>query len=151
VGEVTLEDLSNMYARILPQLYSSYCWVIHPSVVPQILQLADLAGRIVFLPDRSVVGAPNWQIFGLPVMISDNAALLGQAADVCLVARDIYAIGLNKNIQIAASTDYQFGSDIVTYRCAVRVCGNPLLTSKVLLKDGSYQVGWAITLKATTS
>lgn len=149
-GDVKLEDLAKMYARMLPRRFSTYTWVVHPGVLPNLLQLATASGQLVWLPNGMASGV-DMRIFGIPVIVSDNCGALGEEGDVCLVSRNCLGIGVNKNITIDVSQHAKFGYDLTEYRLTAHVAIKPMLVNKVKAKDGSYTLSAFIVLDDATS
>jgi len=60
-------------AKLLPASYARARWYISPTVVTDLLQLKDGAGRAIFLSiDQGVTRAPVWKLLNLPVTITEK-------------------------------------------------------------------------------
>lgn len=148
----SLADFAKMYRRLTPRSVGRACWVVHPYVIGDLLQMKDANNNAIWLPNfHNASMAPVLSVFGLPVISSEFVPALGGEGDVCLVDLNHYALGINKDIVIEASRDFKFTSDIVTYRAAMRLAGKPVLTAPIKLADGSDTVSPFIVLDDATS
>ncbi|MGE5415886.1 MAG: phage major capsid protein [Acidobacteriota bacterium] len=153
VGQVAdtfiFENAVRMFARLLPQSIMNSCWIMSPSVIPQLFAMtlnAGTAGQPVFMPDAK--GTPGGTLFGLPIIFTDLCPALGDLGDVILADLSTYAVGMRSGIQIDVSSDVGF-SDYETYfRAVIRMDGQSLLDKAVTPKKGTSTLSNIILLQA---
>jgi HK97 family phage major capsid protein len=134
-----LVDAGSMLGKLLPGWSGrSTAWVIHPSVLQQVVQMVSAAAGVGWL-DNLRDKLPM-QLLGLPVCISEKLPALGTAKDVLLVDFQHYLIGDRQQIEIAYSEHYKFTNNQGTWRFVARVDGQPWLRSAVTLSDAASTV-----------
>src|SRR5262249_14261989 len=125
-NQFKLVDAGTMIGKLLPGWSAaSTCWVIHPSVIPQMVQLVSAAAGVGWL-DNLRDKLPM-QLLGLPVCVSEKLPALGTAKDVCLVDWQHYVIGDRRQVEIAYSEHFKFTNNQGTWRFVCRVDGQPWL------------------------
>jgi HK97 family phage major capsid protein len=133
-----LADMANMFGRLLPG-YSpaSACWVMHPTVVPKVLQIASTAaaGQNLFL--NNAQDRPRMQLLGLDIHVSEKLPGLNTLGDVLLCDFQHYLIGDRMQVEIAFSEHVAFLSNQGIWRFVSRVAGQPWLRDKVTLQDAT--------------
>ena len=67
-----------MLGKLLPSSQQKAIWVTHPYVLPQLVQMADASGRVIWVPNSSgaVTRVPG-TLLGLPVLTSEKVPALG--------------------------------------------------------------------------
>lgn len=148
-GEFKLVDSAKMYSRLVPAAKKRAFWVVHPYHLENLIMLQDASGRLVWKPDAQ--GGLQMYLHGLPVYTSQFLPGIGSEGDVLLVDPQGYMLGINKDITLAASTDFKFTSDITTIRATCRLDFKPILTSEIILADGSSLVSTCVVLDNATS
>jgi HK97 family phage major capsid protein len=134
-------DAATMLSRLLPSSHKSAIWVVHPYVLAQLVQLADAANRIVWVPNNG--GAQDkvpGTLFGLPVLTTEKVPALGTKGDVMLLDPNLYVIGDRMQIEIAGSEHVNFLKNQMTWRVVERVDGQPWLDNVITLQDGASTV-----------
>lgn len=140
-GAVKFQDVAGMYAKLLPSSINNAIWVHSPSVIPQLLQLADAANRAIFISiDQGAAKKPNWALLGLPTFCTEKVPALGTKGDLMLIDPALYVIGDRMQIEIAASEHVNFLKNQMTWRVVERVDGQPWLDKAITLQDGSTTV-----------
>ena len=140
-NQVQYADVATMLSRLLPMSQKRALWACNPYVLPQLLQLSDAGGRLVWVPNQA--GAQDkvpGTLFGLPVVTTEKLPTLGTAGDVILIDPALYVIGDRMQIEIAASEHVNFLKNQMTWRVVERVDGQPWLEKPITLQDGSTQV-----------
>lgn len=132
-----IEDVFNMYARHLLGPASS--WFIHPSVVPQLMNLS-LSGTTLVTFVTGLNGRPQMQLLGLPIVVTPLMAVLGAEGDVALGNGAFYAMALRQALTVESSIHYKFRNDITAYRFFARAGGIPI-------PDGTYSYKAANSVK----
>jgi HK97 family phage major capsid protein len=145
---VKFQDIAGMLAKLLPLSYGKACWYCSPSVVPQLIQLADGANRAIFLSiDQGITKPPVWKLLNMPVTITEKLPLLGTAGDLILVDPSFYVIGDRMQLEIAASEHVNFLKNQMTWRFVQRVDGQPWMDKPITLQDASTQVSPFVALQ----
>jgi HK97 family phage major capsid protein len=137
-NQFKIQDVAGMYARLLPGYTpNSACWVVHPSVIAQLLQIASTAaaGQNLFL--NNAQERPRLQLLGLDICISEKLPALGTANDVLLCDFQHYLIGDRMQVEIAYSEHVAFLSNQSVWRFVSRIAGQPWLRDKVTLSDAT--------------
>lgn len=159
-GDLKLIDLANMVSRLLIGSQKNACWVMHPSVLPKLIQLTNGATNSPFLiwlnpAPPSGDGGPIAQkmpmsCLGFPIYWSEKASLLGAKADVTLVDFSKQLVGDRLAIQIETSPHVKFLNNQMVWRVVARFDSQPWLNSTIKLADGStgYEMSNAVTLAA---
>ena len=134
-----LVDAGTMLGKLLPGWSAATtCWVIHPTVIAQMVQLVSAAAGVGWL-DNLRDKLPM-QLLGLPVAISEKLLSLGTPKDVLLVDFQHYLIGDRQQVEIAYSEHFRFSNNQGTWRFVARVDGQPWLRSAVTLSDAQSTV-----------
>ena len=123
-------------------------WLIWPTCLPQLVQLADGAGNVVWIANATD-GLPM-RIFGMPVALTDKNPALGNTGDVILADFGYYVIGDRQATEIAASEHYAFIQDLMTWRFVHRVDGQPWLDGPMYI-DNTNQVSPFVALHQDTT
>ena len=128
-------------ASSTPASWARAFWVCCPSVVPQLLQLADGANRAIFISiDQGVTNKPTWSLLGRPVYPTEKVPALGTKGDLCLIDPALYVIGDRMQLEITASEHVNFLKNQMTWRVVERLDGQPWLSAPVPLQSASPQV-----------
>lgn len=153
-NEVGWDDVKKMYTRFHGNLQRAV-WVCGPLVYEQLLGMADANGNLIWVPNMSnfasVAMAPLPTILGIPVVKSQYTPSLGTTGDLLLCDFNAFALGVNREITIAASEHFKFNQQIITYLATMRVGGKNKYTAPVTLADGTTKVSPLIQLSASTS
>ncbi len=164
-GHFNWKDVGQMISKIYWPMTggNSLIWVIHPSVVPDLLQMNDMSGgqvgvgfgRLLFQPYNQGAQAgfgdggvqPIGMLFNKEVFVSEKMNALGSTGDVMLVACEQYLVGERLDLQIEVSAIPKFINYQTTWRVVTRYEGQPWLNQAITLTDGVYQVSFAALLK----
>jgi HK97 family phage major capsid protein len=140
-NQVQFVDVAGMLARLLPASQKRAVWVVHPYVLAQLVQLADSAGHIIWVPNNGGLKdhVPG-TLFGLPVITTEKVPPLGTKGDCMLLDPGLYVIGDRMQIEIAASEHVHFLKNQMTWRIVERVDGQPWLDKPITLQDASSTV-----------
>jgi HK97 family phage major capsid protein len=138
-GTFKLVDAGTMLGRLLPGWGpQTTCWVIHPSVISQMVQMVSAAAGVGWIDNLRDKLPMN--LLGLPVAISEKLVALGNPKDVVLRDFRHYVIGDRQEVEIAYSEHFKFTNNQGTWRFVCRVDGQPWLRSAVTLSDASSTV-----------
>jgi HK97 family phage major capsid protein len=140
-NQIGFMDIAKMWAALLPVSWGKAIWTFSPSVVPQLLNLKDAAGRAIFISiDQGAAKAPNWTILGRPAFPTEKVPALGTRGDLALIDPSFYVLGDRQQVEVAASEHVNFLRNQMTWRVVERVDGQPWLDQPVTLQDGATQV-----------
>lgn len=135
---LTVSNLSNMLARLLPGSLSRAQWFITPDAIPALLQLT-IGNVPAYLPvSNPITGKVSWMLFGLPVTVSQHAKAFSAAGDVMLVDGSYYrALTKGNGIQADTSMHLYFDAAAVAFRAMFRVDGMPKYVAPISQAKGS--------------
>lgn len=140
-NEVQYQDVATMWGKLLPHSWGTAVWLFSPSVVQQLLRLADGSNRAIFLSiDQGITKTPYWSLLGRPAIPTEKLPALGTKGDLMLVDPSLYVIGDRQGIEIAASEHVNFLKNQMTWRVVERVDGQPWIDKPITLQDGITQV-----------
>jgi HK97 family phage major capsid protein len=110
--------------------------------------LKDGANRAIFVSiDQGAVKRPQWNLLGLPAILTEKVPALGTKGDLMLLDPSLYVVGDRMQIEIAASEHVNFLKNQMTWRVVERVDGQPWLDKPVTLQDGATQVSPFVVLQ----
>jgi len=137
---IALENIINMYSRMLPSSLASAIWVTTPEALPQLFTMAlsiGTAGAPVMLASGGgIVGPAPLTIFGRPLVVCEKASRLGTRGDIAFVDLGYYLIGDRQIMSASSSTEFKFGNDQTCYRLIQRVDGRPWLSTPITPQNG---------------
>ncbi|MFO0876496.1 MAG: phage major capsid protein [Gemmataceae bacterium] len=146
-NQFRLADVAAMYAKLLAGGDDrSICWVIHPTVLAQLIQMTG-GDQVIFL-GNDLQRRPRMKILNYDVEVSEKVPALGSANDVTLGDFQHYLIGDRQQIEIAYSEHVAFLTNQSVWRFVSRVGGQPWLRDKVTLADATSTVSPFIGLPA---
>jgi len=139
-AEVSFADLVDMLALALPA--RRYTWVISQTVLPELLKMQFNNSSIapIWIPSAQE-GVPS-RLFGYPLMIREDAPILGSYGDVSLCCFDFYGLrdGLGIRVDASQHTGDNFTKGLTSIRIRASVDGKPLLSQPWTLADETTQV-----------
>ncbi len=153
----TISDVANMMAHLHVRSWKNAFWVMHQSVLPELLAMTGAAananvpaGLLPTTSDRPYLltqanqgggplaaGLDSLSLLGLPIMWTDKTVALGTRGDVLLVNGDYYLVGNRMDLQIDVSTHFLFSTNQLAWRVISRCDGRPWLNSYI-----TDEVGW---------
>lgn len=131
-------DVAAMYARF-KGVGGQPTWVIHPSVWPQIMVMANGTDNVW---QANVQAGPTNVLNGYPIIVSEHLPQLGNTGSVILADLSGYLMFERPGLSIAYSAEVGFSRDVGTWRFKTRNDGKPWLLNTIKLADpqGSYTV-----------
>lgn len=144
-GAFALADVANMWSKLLPTSQNKAVWIMSQSLIPKLIQLADAAGRVVFMPTApsgsgSISGAMPMQLLGRPVYFTEKLPALGTTGDVLLADLSMYIVADRGSLEVAASEHALFLTNQMAWRFIKRVEGQPWMDNYVTYQDGATTV-----------
>lgn len=149
-----LADAAAMLSRLQIRSWKDACWVMHQSVLPQLIQMTNgTSGFLTWLnPFGQGVNGPvantlPLTFFGLPIFWTEKVPQLGTTGDVGLYDWSRYVIGQRMDMQIDVSREYRFARNQMTWRVISRATGSPWLSSTIHDASG-YEISPFVALAA---
>ena len=155
-----LQDAAAMLSHLQIRSWDDACWIMHQSVIPELIQMVDVAAattgstvgaqtggmHLSWLPPLGSDGKgpaamklPNAFLNGLPIFFTEKLPSLGTKGDVILVDWSRYVIGMRLDMQIDVSPHYLFRNNQLAWRVIARCDGKPWLNNVI-----TDQAGWTI-------
>lgn len=133
---ISYADTVSMLERFIGLNGGNGIWIGSRAVIPQLMQMEDTAGNLVWAPDGRA-GIPN-TLHGMPVIIDDRLAIaLGARGDLGLYDLSYYLIKDGSGPFVDASPHVHFTSNKTVIKAFWNVDGKPWLTAPVELESGS--------------
>jgi HK97 family phage major capsid protein len=133
---VEYDNLTKMFARILPESRNRAVWVCSNTLIPELLSLSHAVGtggsHIPVLSERN----GEFSMLTRPVIFTEKLPVLGTVGDIMLADISGYAVGMRTHIALMASPHVRFTNDEVVFRLRVRVDGQPVLSAPVTPTNG---------------
>lgn len=130
---VAYEDLSNMEAELHED--GEAIWVVSPRVIPQLRQMEDSAGHLIWQEDARS-GSPS-TLLGRSVVRNYRSPALGTLGDVVLLVPSYYVIKDGVGTTIAASEHVLFKHNKTIVKAFKTVDGGPWLDGPLKQEDGN--------------
>lgn len=158
-----MADAAAMMARLQVRSWDDACWIVHQSVLPQLILMVDggsAAGafgtgastsyvggnRLAWLPPMGADGKgpagvklPQAFLNGLPLYVTEKLPQLGSRGSVMLVDWSRYVIGQRLDLQIDVSPHFLFRNNQLAWRVIARCDGKPWLNNVI-----TDQSGWTV-------
>ena len=143
---IVLENLFEMLARFRANVGGNAVWIHHKSIYPQ-LQGLTLGSEPVYLPGNSIAGRPHATLFGIPMLSTEYAKLIGTEGDLYLADLSSYMVADHtRGPEIARSIHVEFDKANEWFRIIRYVDGQPLWSKPFTDKQG-YQTAPLVTLE----
>ncbi len=136
-----LSDAAAMFSHLNWRSWGSSCWIMHQSVLPQLIQMfanGSSGDRLVWLSPLgsateggAVAKFPMVFLNGLPIYFTEKVPVLGTKGDVLLADLSQYIIGNRLDIQIDVSPHVLFKYNQMAWRVVLRTDGKPWLNSVI--------------------
>jgi HK97 family phage major capsid protein len=149
---ITVEELSEMYVKLLPECEDTAIWLVHPLLFSDIMSInADSSNTnpVTFLPD--INGRIQPLIFGIPVVRTKVMPGNYSSGGLALVDFQKYIIGDDLNMEVAVSEHAEFRKRRTLWRCTIRVDGQPLMNASVPLGPTADERGSAFIKSSVAS
>jgi len=151
-----LADAANMMGAMMPQSRPKSVWVLVNNLFSNLVQLQDGSGRVTYLPnvgtgynEAKLTG--QLLLFGRPVLFTERLNTLGSFGDVLLADFSKYIVADTGTLEIAASDQYAFNTNQITFRIIQRVDGQPQLDEPFCQQDGVTKISPFVSLSSATS
>ena len=139
---IVWENITKMYARMLPTGLGNAVWIASIDTFPQLATMAlsvGTGGSAVWLGNYQNSGdaTPPVSILGRPVYFTEKAEPLSTTGDINFVDLSYYLIGDRQTMQAMSSEHYQFQNDKTAFRVIERLDGRPWLQSAITPQNNS--------------
>jgi len=124
-------DVAAMMSHLQIRSWDDACWIMHQSVVPQLMQMSDFGSS-----NNAQGGAGSHLVWLSPY---GNGSSVGPKGDVMLIDWSRYVIGMRMEMQIDVSPHYLFRNNQLAWRVIARCDGKPWLNNTI-----TDQAGWVI-------
>lgn len=148
------ENAVKMMARLHPACWERAVWVVHPSVVPFLLNMnirVQNAAGTEFVGGSAVPvlsqDGNKMRLLSREVVVSEKMSSIGDQFDVVLADFSNYIVGMRKEVSMAKSIHPGFATDKITFRTIVRTDGHGAWAQAYKPKVGST-LSWCVTLEA---
>jgi hypothetical protein len=162
----TLADAAAMFSHLQIRSWQNACWIMHQSVIPQLIQMASGAvantASTTYIPGNMLVWTNPWNstgtngpmasalpmvfLNGLPIFFTEKLPKLGTVGDVMLVDFAHYIIGQRLDTQIDISPHYLFRNNQLAWRVVFRSDGKFWLNNSITDAEG-WSISPSIILK----
>jgi HK97 family phage major capsid protein len=135
--KVVTDDIINMIARFKGDLRRAR-FVVNQSALPQIYKLMDENDNYIWHPGNSgnIATAAPGTLYGIPIVVSEKIASVGNTGDVLLCDFGYYLIGDRKGISVDESMHFRFDKDQMVWRIIKRVDGQPWMDKPITPRAG---------------
>jgi HK97 family phage major capsid protein len=141
---IVWENITKMYARMLPTSLGSAIWVASIDTFPQLATMAlsvGTGGGPVWIGNfaggQGGAQTPPVSILGRPVYFTEKTPALGTTGDISFVDLSYYLLGDRQAMQSMVSEHFLFSTDKTAFRIIERVDGMPWLQSAITPHNNS--------------
>ena len=148
---IVAENISAMWAAILPRAKANGVWFINTEVTPQLDAMGysiGTAGQLVYMPPGGLSGSPYGTLKGRPVIEIEHAEELGTVGDITFLDLSYYKLITKGGIQADDSIHVRFENHERTFRWIARVNGAPKLKAAITPFQGGTDLSPFVTLAA---
>jgi HK97 family phage major capsid protein len=140
-SRIKYEDVVNMEARYLGAGTTSGFYVCNQTVLPQLMQIQDVAGAYIWKNNNTEgivgTGAISGFLLGRPVIVTEDCEALGTVGDFVLINPAGYLLAEQaRGIAFATSPHFYFDTRKEALRWDSRVGGQPYFASAYTPRKG---------------
>jgi HK97 family phage major capsid protein len=147
---VSLANVTNMVARLIPGGFSRAVWLVTPDALPSVFGMTTANGFPLWLANnQGAQASPYGTLLGRPLIVSQHAAAFSAQGDISLVDMSyVRSITKSGDIQTATSVHLYFDADATAFRAIFRVDAQPKIAAPVTQAKGSNTLSPFIQLAA---
>jgi HK97 family phage major capsid protein len=145
-AQVGFADVAAMFSRLLPESMGRAVWIANPTVLPELIDMADGNGHRIWINGDASKGVPG-TLLGIPTLFSGRTPTLGTKGDLILADLSYYLIKDGYGPAIEASPHVKFTNNKTVIKAFWNVDGDGWLRSAVTLEDGSTTVSPFVVLQ----
>lgn len=142
-SQISYADVVGMFAKM--KAGSNPVFIANQTCLPQLMTMASTLGQLVWQPSARE-GVPS-TLLGFPLLLNDQAPVLGTEGDLSLVDLKYYAIKDGSPLAIFMDPYSQKANGLTRIYAFWNVDGQPMLNTPLLQRDGSSQVSPFVALK----
>ncbi len=145
---ITVDNVLDMYTRLLVQPGDTPVWLANRDIVPQLVTLRIGDNLMWTPPVAGLKEAPGGFLLGMPIRWSEHAETLGTEGDLQLVSpKGYYLAKRASGIRMDTSIHLYFDYGIQAFRWTFRVGGQPYLSKPVQPAKGTTSKSHFVTLQ----
>lgn len=147
---VNVQNIINMYSRMLASSLSNAFWLMNVDVLPQLMTMTIPGGGALMWtpPSSGLVNAPGGLLLGRPIVFSEHSKTLGDKNDIQFVdPKGYYAVTKRSGLKYAESMHLYFDYDTMAFRWTIRIGGQPYLSAPVSPNNGVSTKSHFVTLE----
>lgn len=148
---VTVGNITNMAARLMPGTFGEAVWLITPDAWPSVTRITTANGFPLWqAANQGLQASPYGLLLGRPVMLSQHAAAFSAQGDISLAAMSWYRTitKAGEGVETDQSLHLYFDADAVAFRSIFRVDGQPKILNPVTQAKGSNTLSPFVQLAA---
>lgn len=148
---VAAQDVTNMFARLVPSSHGNAEWYANVNTLPTMLRmsLGNNNYAPLWMPDQQLYNRPRLTLLGKPVNFVEQCASVGTVGDLLLLDLSQY-VTISKGLKTATSIHVQFTTDETAFRFIWRIDGQPGWHSAVTPYKGSDTISPFVALATRT-
>lgn len=131
-SQIKYADIAAMYARM--RMGGSPVWIASQAILPQLLNMTDGNGRLIFQPGARDGVQP--QLLGFPIIWNERSPGLGNPGDLVFADLSYYIIKDGSGPFVAASEHVHFTTNETIIKVFFNVDGKPWLTGPIVQENG---------------
>lgn len=141
-------NVIDMFARLHPACVKNAVWLVHPSALPQLFSMSQdrTASTQVPIFVANASATPGGTLLGLPLIVTEKCAALGNQGDIILADFSQYACALRRGARLERDLSTDWLTDEINFRLLTRLDGQPLWKSAVTPRNGSDTLSCFVTL-----
>lgn len=135
---VLLENVLNIYARVLPSSKGRGAWIANPTTFAQLMTMSiavGTGGAPVALVN--VASSPTPTMLGRPVIETEKVPALGAKGDIGFYDFSYYLVGQRPGSGLESSPHPQFMNDMTVLRHIQRFDGRPWVQAPYTPRNGA--------------
>lgn len=131
-NKVSFADIANLFSQI--KFGPGMTFLYNQSLLPQLINLSDASGRIVWIPSAAEGVPPT--LMGYPALPNERSPALGSLGDLVLAALPNYLIKDGSGPFVETSNHAQFTNNKTLVKITWNVDGQPWLNAPLKGEDG---------------
>ena len=147
--DIVWNDITGMYARMLPSSLMRAVWVASIDTFPALASMELSTGSPAVWINNGLAEGPPMTILGRPVIFTEKVPKVTSAGQLNFVDLGFYLVGDRQVMSAMSSPHFKFQNDQTAYRIIERVDGRPWLNSAITPKNAGATLSPFVSLGAT--
>lgn len=139
-------DAVTMLSKLLPEALNGALWVVHVTLIPDVMTMKDEEGHLIFVQGDATKGIPP-TLAGIPIKWTGKTSSKGKRGDVTLTNYEYYLTKAGSGPFVAISEHYKFNTSQTVFKITANIDGQPWVKDPLTLQDGETKVSPYIILK----